>query len=116
MLVLSTIKTEDMHLRHLLGILKRSAFVNSMRMNDLQAYVGRRVLKHVGRTQAVAFHRRWFIGFNRRGNDLDCERGGSHRACDVVFVRARQFGLSCAAASPASAMGAGPSGPYRPGP
>jgi integrase len=35
----STIRTENMHLRHILRGLKKSTFVKSIRMSDLQAYV-----------------------------------------------------------------------------
>ena len=39
----STIHTEDLHIRHLLRVLKQSTFVQSIRTGDLQVYVTRRL-------------------------------------------------------------------------
>jgi integrase len=49
----STIKTEDLHLRHLLRLLKRSTFVQSIRGADLQTYVTKR-LSEKCRGRAIA--------------------------------------------------------------
>jgi len=50
----NTVKTEELHMRHLQRILKRATFLQAIKSDDLQAYVSKRLSEKCGRRTIAA--------------------------------------------------------------